>query len=448
MFSENPSKQLKRNLGWFGAAIMGLASVIGAGIFVSIGIAAGISGSGVVGALVVTGLLAACNSLNLAQLAVSHPVSGGIYEYGYKYLTPWLGFTGGWIYLLSKTAVAATAALGFAGYFLNTIGAAETSILVPVAEIAVFFITLIALSGMQMSKISTIVVVLVTILSLLFFIIVGSFFCFSNGFEKLVFSGTPSSHWTINFLQSVALMFVSYNGAARISMVGEEIIDPRKNIPKAVVLTIVITILLYVGVAIVSLGSIGAEAFAEATAVQAAPLQVVADSFGISGASKFLAIGAITSMLSILITTILGVSRLLLAMGRRGDMPRFLSNLNSSGTTPYWAVLTVSTVIALLVLIGDVKTTWSLGTFGALCRSAIISLAALRMSEQERLYPKWLTWLSFSSSVLLAFCVEWQYWLIGLGLIAIGLIWHFMIRQINPLLSLSENNNRSKILKI
>ena len=122
MLNENPPKQLKRELDWLSAAIMGLASVIGAGIFVSIGLAAEISGSAAIAALIVAGLLAACNSLNLAQLAVNHPVSGGIYEYGYKYLTPWLGFTGGWIYLLSKTAVAATAALGFSGYLLNNLG--------------------------------------------------------------------------------------------------------------------------------------------------------------------------------------------------------------------------------------------------------------------------------------------------------------------------------------
>ncbi|MBM3429148.1 MAG: amino acid permease, partial [Bacteroidetes bacterium] len=374
MVNENFPKQLKQELGWFSAAVMGLASVIGTGIFVSIGIAAGISGPAVIGVLIVTGLLAACNSLNIAQLAVTHPVSGGMYEYGYKYLTPWLGFTGGWIYLLSKTAVAATAALGFAGYLLNTIGWNDSSILVLVAEIAVFVISLIVFSGMQRSKVSTMVVVSITISSLLFLIIVGLFICFSNGFEKLTLPGTNSSYSTINFFQSVALMFVSYNGAARISMVGEEIVNPQKNIPKAVIITIVTTMLLYIGVAVVSLGSIGAEAFAEATIRQAAPLRAVADSFGIPGASNLLAVGAITSMLSILLTTILGVSRLLLAMGRRGDMPKFLTTLNTSGTTPYWAVITVALLVALLVLIGDVKTTWSLSTFGALYRSAIVSL--------------------------------------------------------------------------
>ncbi|MBG0743600.1 MAG: amino acid permease [Cylindrospermopsis raciborskii KL1] len=431
MSNENTHSQLKRELDWISAAFMGLASVIGAGIFISIGVAAEISGSMALLALVVAGLLGFCNSFNLAQLSVSHPVSGGIYEYGYKYLTPWLGFTGGWIYLLSKTAVAATAALGFSGYLINNLGIVDEGILVPVAEISVFIITLIVFGGMRSSKVSTIVVVLITITSLLCLITVGLFFCFSHGWEKLTFSssGINSYHGTISFLQSVALMFVSYNGAARISMVSEEIVDPKKSIPRAIIFTIVTTMALYIGVSLVSFGSIGPEAFASATRTTAAPLKAVADSFGIPLVSNLLALGATTSMLSILLTTVLGVSRLLLAMGRRGDMPKFLTKLNTAGTTPEFAVIFVGIAIAVLVLVGDVKITWSFGTFGALYRSFITSLSALQIGDQERLYPKWISWFSLCSSVVLAFCIEWYYWVIGLGLILVGLVWRFTFRQ-------------------
>lgn len=436
MLKENPPKQLKRELGWFGSAIMGLASVIGVGIFVSIGIAAGISGSAVIGALVVAGLLGACNSLNLAQLAANHPVSGGIYEYGYKYLTPALGFTGGWIYFLSKTAVAATAALGFAGYLLNTTGSNDSRVLVVVAEAAVLIITLIVLGGMRSFKVTTIAVVSVTMLSLLFLIIAGSFFCLTNSFEHLSLASSSSGNWIKNFLESVALMFVSYNGAARISMMSEEITEPRKNIPKAILFTIIVTMFLYIGVAVVSLGSIGVEAFSAATREQAAPLQVVASSFGIPGAANILAVGAITSMLSIILTIILGGSRVLLAMGRRGDMPSLFAQLNSSGTTPYWAVIFFGIAIALLVLTGDVKVTWSFAAFGSMYRCFLASLAALQLSQQERLYPQWLSGISLFSSLFLAFWVEWQIWLIGLGIIGVGVVWHLVIQRFNPVVRL------------
>lgn len=441
--NEGPQLRLQRELGWLGAAIMGLASVIGAGIFVSIGIVAGISGSATIGALVVAGLLAACNSLNIAQLAVSHPVSGGIYEYGYKYLNPWLGFTGGWIYLLGKTAVAATAALGFSGYLLNNLGFTGKNTLVLAAETAVILITLIVSLGIRSSKIVTTVVVATTLISLISLVIAGLFYYNSHGFQNLNISIPNSHNWIANFAQSVALMFVSYNGAARISMVGEEILDPRRSIPRAITFTIVATMVIYISVAVVSLGTIGPEAFAEATRLSAAPLKAVADALGSPIVANLLTVGAITSMLSILLTTVLGLSRLLLAMGRRQDMPLFLTRLNQAGTNPYLAVLTVGILIALLVSVGNVKVTWFFSTLGALYRSAITSIAALKIDEAERLYPRFIGWLSLFSSIALAFCIEWHYWLIGLGLIGLGLIWRLAFRQLNSdkitLLSLDAN---------
>jgi len=113
--------RLQRQVGLPGAVAIGLGSMVGTGIFVSVGIAAGISGPSVLLAIVIAALVATCNGLNSAQLAASHPVSGGTYEYGYRYLTPWLGFTAGWMFLLAKSASAATAALGFAGYFSNAL---------------------------------------------------------------------------------------------------------------------------------------------------------------------------------------------------------------------------------------------------------------------------------------------------------------------------------------
>jgi APA family basic amino acid/polyamine antiporter len=116
------SGKLKREVGVFGATMMGIGSMVGAGVFVSIGIAAGIAGPAVLLAIALAAVVATCNALSSAQLAASMPVSGGTYEYGYAYLTPWLGFTAGWMFLCAKTASAATAALGFAGYLLQLLG--------------------------------------------------------------------------------------------------------------------------------------------------------------------------------------------------------------------------------------------------------------------------------------------------------------------------------------
>ena len=111
--------ELKREVGVFGATMMGMGAMVGTGVFVSIGIAAGVAGPSVVLAIALAAVVATCNALSSAQLAASMPVSGGTYEYGYAYLSPWLGFTAGWMFLCAKVASATTAALGFAGYLLQ-----------------------------------------------------------------------------------------------------------------------------------------------------------------------------------------------------------------------------------------------------------------------------------------------------------------------------------------
>ena len=113
---------LKRELGVFGATMLGLGSIVGTGVFVSIGIAAGAAGPAVILSIALAALLAACNALSSAQLAAAYPVSGGAYEYGYRLLRPELGFTAGWMFLCAKSASAATAALGVAGYGLHLAG--------------------------------------------------------------------------------------------------------------------------------------------------------------------------------------------------------------------------------------------------------------------------------------------------------------------------------------
>jgi basic amino acid/polyamine antiporter, APA family len=110
-----PTGKLRREVGVFGATMMGIGSMVAAGVFVSIGIAAGFAGPAVLLATALAAVVATCNALSSTQLAASMPVSGGTYEYGYVYLTPWLGFTAGWMFLCAKTASAATATLGFAG---------------------------------------------------------------------------------------------------------------------------------------------------------------------------------------------------------------------------------------------------------------------------------------------------------------------------------------------
>ncbi|WP_082803825.1 APC family permease, partial [Anabaena sp. 4-3] len=427
MSVSNSPPQLKRELGVFGATIMGLGSIVGTGVFVSIGIAAGIAGSAVILAIAIGAIVATCNGLNSAQLAANHPVSGGTYEYGYKYLTPAFGFTAGWMFLVAKSASAATAALGFAGYLLNLLGVSSTWV-IPLAVLAVLIMTLVVLSGIKRSNLTNIVIVSVTLLSLGFFTLI----CLPRAVGEGVNNLTPffSNSWG-DVLHASALMFVAYTGYGRIATMGEEARFPRETIPRAMIVCLLLTMLLYMTVATVGISAVGVETLANATGqVKAAPLEVVARSVGGAGAAVVLAIGAIAAMLGVLLNLILGLSRVLLAMGRRADAPRFLARLNQAQTAPYWAVIVVGIAIAFLVLLGNVKTTWSFSAFSVLIYYAITNYAALKIPASERLYPTWIGWIGLLSCLFLAFWVESAIWQIGLGLIVAGLIWHYIRRSL------------------
>jgi APA family basic amino acid/polyamine antiporter len=416
---------LRREIGLAGATLMGLGSMVGTGVFVSIGIAAGVAGPAVLLAIVLAAIVATCNALSSAQLAAAKPVSGGTYEYGYAYLSPQLGFTAGWMFLCAKSASAATAALGFAGYLGHAAGF-EGSV-VPGAVVAVAALTIIVLAGIRASNRVNAIIVSVTVLSLIFFVLAG-IFTLQPGWRE---------HWTpffqsaaqgdagvvSGFLQATALMFVAFTGYARIATLGEEVQDPRHTIPKAIIATLVISAVLYISAGAVGIATIGASGMAGAAKSEIAPLQAAARTFAVPAAFAVITAGAVTAMLSVLLNLILGLSRMLLAMGRRGDMPTRLAFISPSGS-PSAAIVVVGIAIGGLALLGDVKLTWSFSAFTVLIYYAITNLAALRLPREQRMYSPLLAWGGLTSCLFLAFWVEWQVWLAGLALIALGLVWH------------------------
>ena len=429
MADQTSPQQLKPELGVFGAAMMGMGSIVGTGVFVSIGIAAGVAGAAVILAVAMGALVATCNGLSSAQLAANHPVSGGTYEYGYQYLNPWLGFTAGWMFLLAKTASAATAALGFSSYLLNALGLSDRGLHIPFALAAVVLFTILVLTGIRRSNRTNIAIVSITLLSLLFFVAAGLPVVVSNGANHLTPSFEDVSNPVARVLQANALMFVAYTGYGRIATLGEEVRQPRQTIPKAMIVTMVVIMLLYMAVAVVGIGAVGAESLSAATGEAAAPLVVAARNFGVPGSSQVLAVGAITAMLGVLLNLILGLSRVLLAMARRKDMPGSMARLNQA-RTPSSAVLLVGMAIACFVLIGNVKTTWSFSAFTVLIYYALTNLSALRLPEEGRLYPRWVAWIGLGNSLFLAFWVEQPIWLVGLGLILGGLIWRTVFQVV------------------
>jgi basic amino acid/polyamine antiporter, APA family len=404
---ETIAPPLERAIGLSGAVMLGLGSIIGTGVFVSIGIAAGIAGPAVIPAIVLAALVAGCNALSSAQLAAAYPVSGGTYEYGYRLLTPWLGFSAGWLFVCAKTASAATAALGFAGYLVQAAGW-DAGWLRVIALGTAAALTIIVAAGIRLSSRLNMAVVGITLLTLVAFVLAGAP---TVSIERLRFALEP-----VPLLHACALMFVAYTGYGRIATLGEEVRDPHRTIPQAIIVTLVVSLVLYVAVAVVAVGSAGADVLAAATSSRSAPLEVVAHDFP-TDVHRLVAVGAMTAMLGVLLNLLLGVSRVLLAMGRRGDMPGGLARLKV-------AVPVTGAIVVCLAASGSVKSNWSFSAFSVLVYYAITNLAALTLPSERRLYPRWIAVVGLASCLLLAFSIEPRVALLGLGMLAIGLVWH------------------------
>jgi len=419
---------LRRDLGLPSATLLGLGSILGTGVFVSIAMGAGLAGSAVLIAIALAAGVATCNGLSSAQLAAAHPVSGGTYEYGYEFLTPSLGFTAGWAFLLAKSASAATAALGCAGYLLHLMRIDAPGALVPLAFGIASVITLLVAGGVRRSARINAVIVLITLIALVIFIVLGA--------RQTVMAGMLDANEILTtpvqrILEATALMFVAYTGYGRIATLGEEVRDPARTIPRAIIVTLLVSMALYLAVATAGLGSVGAEAFARTISEEAAPLESVARIFAIPAIPQLVAAGAITAMLGVLLNLILGLSRVALAMGRRDDLPRFLSRVHEPSASPVRAVLVTGAVVALLTLVGDVRLTWSFSAVAVLIYYAITNAAALRLPRERRLYPRWIAWTGLIACLALVFWINWWVWSVAFGALAAGFVVRFAVHRLS-----------------
>lgn len=426
---------LKRSVGLFGASMMGLGSIVGTGVFVSIAIGASVAGVWALLAIALASIVAICNGLSSAQLAANHPVSGGTYEYGHRWCSPRIGFVAGWMFLFAKSASAAAASLGFSGYALQLAGVSDRSWLVPLALVGVAFVTVITLIGIRRTSLANSLIVAITLTTVAFFVVAGLPNAWANVWPAEAVSGantgqsSPLDFSMANLLYTTALMFVAYTGYGRIATLGEEIDDPRRNIPRAIIVTLLVSMLLYVSVGFVVVfanqenGNITAVLTKSVAIGKAAPLHTIANGFGIPWAGTVLAVGAITAMLGVLLNLILGLSRVLLAMGRRAEMPTQAALVGATTGVPWVATLIVAAIIGLIVLVGDVQIAWSFSAFAVLIYYSITNLCALRMQPSERIFPIWPAWIGLASCLFLAFWVQPYIWANGLALIGLGLLW-------------------------
>lgn len=412
--SAGAPRELRRELGLLDAVGVGFGAIIGAGIFVVTGVAAGIAGPSFLVGLFVAAIAATCNALSSAQLAAEYPQSGGTYEYGYRVLNPWAGFAAGWMFLASKISAAGTVALGLAGYLDALLPGLHPRV---IAVGAIVAFTVLNYFGVRRSSRANLVIVTVSLGTLVIFVITGA-----PAFRVENLRPFAPAGWR-GAMEAAAILFFAYTGYARIATLAEEVREPRKTIPRATILTIAGAVLLYFAVAVVAVGAVGADRLA----ATAAPLQVTALTFPNSWVATVVSIGGVTAMLGVILSQLLGLSRMSFAMARRGDLPRFLEHVHPRHAVPGRAVLVVGTIAAVVAATGTLRVVASAASFTILIYYGIANVSAHRMPRDAKLYPDAVPLVGFASCAVLAVSLAPSVILAGVAVLAAGLGFRWLL---------------------
>lgn len=399
---------LQRRLGTADAVVIGLGSMIGAGVFSAFTPAAQAAGNGLLIGLAVAALVAVCNALASAQLAASYPISGGTYIYGREQLGPWWGFVAGWSFVIGKTASCAAMALTFASY------AAPEGWERPIAALAVAGLAAVNYRGVtRTAQLSRIIVVLVLVA-----LAVAVASASSAGLPRLAMVDASSliAHGPYGVFQSAGLLFFAFAGYARIATLGEEVRNPSHTIPRAIIIALTITIILYATVAVCLLGALGAEGVAGSSS----PVRDVAAAW--PWAAPTVAVGAALASLGALLALIAGVGRTSLAMAREGDLPRWLAAVHPRFHVPHRAEAALALAVICLVLTIDLRGAIGFSSFGVLLYYFVTNVSAFTQPMSRLMFPRALFVVGGLGCLLLVATLPLGSILGGLLVVAIGIV--------------------------
>lgn len=414
---------LERRIGLGGAITIGLASMIGAGLFAAFGPAYAVARGGMLLGLAFALVVAICNATATAQLSAQYPTSGGSYHFGRERLGEWPGFIAGWGFVIGKTASAAAMALTFAAYV------APAEWLKPVAIAAL--VALVVVNRLGITRTTALARVIVAIvLALLVVIIVvawttvtapaGQVFG-SIGAASLTPLGQPVGWYGV--LQAGGLLFFAFAGYARIATLGEEVREPERTIPRAIVIALSIVAVIYVIVAVTLLAAVSPIELANAPA----PLALAVAS--VPWAVPLVSIAAALATIGALLAGLAGITRTGLAMARNGDLPRALAHVDERRSVPDVALWVVGAAVSALILIGDIRLVIGFSSVGVLVYYLVANLSALTQAGAHRRYPKWMQVLGSILCALLIVTVPLPSLIGGAAVLLVGVLGRLIVRR-------------------
>ncbi|WP_462417481.1 APC family permease [Kytococcus sp. Marseille-QA3725] len=413
---------MSRRLRLADALTIGLAAMVGAGVFGVWGPAARAAGPWLLAALVVAAVVAWCNASSSAQLAARYPGAGGTYLYGRERLGPFWGYLAGWCFSIGKTASCAAMAM-VAGAHLWPGHERLVGVLVVLALTAVTF------GGVVKSALVARVVVALVVVGILVTLALSWVFTpdptlWTAGVDVPEPPGSPTVG---GVLQAAGLIFFAFAGYARIATLGDSVVDPRRTIPRAISWGLTITLVLYTLVAVTLLGRLGTAG----TVASEAPLRDLA-----GGVSTWWAvvIGVLAGLAAVgsLWALLLGVGRTLMAMGEERDLPAALGVTATAATgekVPRVAELVVAAAVVLLVLVTDLRGAIGFSSFGVLLYYAVANASAFTLRREWS--AGWVVpVVGLVGCLALVFSLPTASIIGGLVLVAVGLVLWFVRRDV------------------
>lgn len=393
MAQVEPATRLKRTLRTHDAVVLGLGSMIGAGIFAAVAPAARAAGDALLVGLAIAALIAWLNASSVAQLAAAHPQSGGAYVYGRERLGHFWGFLAGFGFIAGKLASCAAMAMTFASYAFP----AHAHVAAACAAAA---LTVVNVLGVQKTMWMTRGIVAVVLVVLAFIVATAV----SNDTSSAI--DITNDLDVRGVLESAGILFFAFAGYARIATLGEEVVDPARTIPRAIPIALALVLVLYAIVMTTALASVGAEALASSTA----PLTLVVA----PEHAWVVRVGAALASLGVLLSLLAGIGRTAFAMASNRDLPHALAAVHERFKVPHRAELAAGLVVTVVAALVDVRTAIGFSSFCVLVYYAIANAAAVRMGR------KLLGACGVLGCVVVAVTLPWMSVLAGASALAVG----------------------------
>jgi basic amino acid/polyamine antiporter, APA family len=374
--------ELKRSIGLFQLSMFGIGATIGTGIFIVLTQAVPVAGPAVIWSFVIAGTVAGLTAICYAELASAVPVSGSSYSYAYATLGEGVAVVVAACLLLEYGVAAAAVAVGWSQYLnqlldnlfgfripenLSNAPEADGILNLP-AVVLIVLCTLLLIRGASESAKANAVMVLIKLSVLILFIAVGL-----QGWDSDNLS--DFSPFGLDGVTSAAgIIFFSYIGLDAVSTAGEEVKNPRRTMPLAIIIALVTVTTIYIAVAVVA---VAAQPMAAFEGQEAGLSEILENVTGSTWPSTVIAAGAVISIFSVTLVSIYGQTRILFAMGRDGMIPSIFRKVNPRTLTPVPTTIIVACVVSLLAAVLPIEFLAEMTSIGTLVAFLVVSIGVM-----------------------------------------------------------------------